>query len=106
MRRKKCRGDAIEARPLSLTERIARRVWQHKGKVAAAAVALVLLLSMAWLAYDRAVESRRRRVAEYDKAVVDAVAKLQASGAFVDGTVAASLHGEGEGDAPPRGRRS
>jgi serine/threonine protein kinase len=78
------RGDAIEARPLSLTDRIARRAWQHKGKVATAAAALVLLVFMAWLAYDRAVESRRRRVAEYEKTVVDAVAKLQASGAFVE----------------------
>jgi serine/threonine protein kinase/predicted Zn-dependent protease len=78
------RGDAVEARPQSLGGKVARRIRNNKGKVAAALAALAVLVTIASLFHDRAAELHRRHVAEYDKEIVDALVGLQTGGALVE----------------------
>jgi tetratricopeptide (TPR) repeat protein len=75
--RRFARGDAIEARPQSAIEKAARRIRRNKGKIAAALVVLVLLLSAAWFAHRSARETRKAALIEYDVKVAAALARLQ-----------------------------
>jgi serine/threonine protein kinase/predicted Zn-dependent protease len=89
------RGDPIEARPQSFGERSARRLRQHRGKVVVGS-ALVLLLGVALVLWQRgAEEMRKRRLAEYDDRVLDGVVKLQLAGALSE--KAGDFVWEGEG---------
>ncbi len=71
------RYEPIEARPLSGLTRLARRIWRHRGKVAAAAAILVLLLTTAslllWINYKNYLE----RVKNYEPSVLREVLRMQ-----------------------------
>ncbi len=75
------RGDPIEARPQSGWERLARRAWRNKLRIATAACAIVLVLATGFLLYRQQrleqVRIQRERAAEYDARVRSDVLKIQ-----------------------------
>jgi len=72
------RGEPIEARPEGRWQRLARRGRRHRIRLGVAAVLVVLLLVIGWLAWSQGRERRLRALADYPPAVLRALEKLQA----------------------------
>ena len=71
------RGDPIEARPQSRWERLLRRAWRHRGRIAAGACALLLLVTTALLLVKHSRELEARTTAAYVRMVNDAALELE-----------------------------
>lgn len=75
--RRFARGDAIEARPQSVVERLTRRVRRHARQWIVAAVILALVGTVATLTLSNRRQDRLRRTAEYGPLVAGAAMEMQ-----------------------------
>jgi serine/threonine protein kinase/Flp pilus assembly protein TadD len=81
------RGDPIEARPQPAWERIRRRVWRHRGRLALSALLVLLLLLLSLL-----TQNHYRRLQERSEARLgSAVMKLHAGPGGEEQKIAADL---------------
>ena len=78
--RRLAHGAPVEARPQSWGEKLARRVWLHRGKLAAAFVLLFLASFVTWLLYDKARTTHEIELARYEPQVKSAIMKLEIGG--------------------------
>jgi len=76
--RRFARGDPIEARPRSVWDRTARRIWRHRIRAAAVASGAFLLILAAVLAQSHLRDLRREREETYRRTVTRAAMALQA----------------------------
>ncbi len=70
------RGDPIEARPQSALEKLTRRLWKHRWRLAASAVACVLLIVTGFLLYRHAKTKQKQDRDLYEDRVVSAALAL------------------------------
>ncbi|HAK96244.1 MAG TPA: hypothetical protein DCM87_14945 [Planctomycetes bacterium] len=70
--RKFLRYEPILARPRSALTRLSRRIWKHRGKAAAAALAAIVLATTALLVRERNL----RNLADYESSVARATTRL------------------------------
>src|SRR5688572_4115223 len=71
------RGDPIEARPQSHWERLSRRAWRHRGRIAVGACAFLLLVTTGLLLVKHSRELEARTTASYVRMVNDAALELE-----------------------------
>jgi len=77
--RRFAQGAPVEARPQSWGEKMAHRASQHRGKLAAAFLLLLLVSFVCWLLYDKARTAREIELARYEPQVKSAIMKLEMS---------------------------
>jgi serine/threonine protein kinase/tetratricopeptide (TPR) repeat protein len=75
--RRLLRYEPVRARPTSVLGRLARRARRHVAALTAAAVILVLLVSLGWLFLKSRRDEEARLLAEYEPRVTRAVMKAQ-----------------------------
>ncbi|MBN1443784.1 MAG: protein kinase, partial [Planctomycetes bacterium] len=70
------RGDPIEARPVTVGERILRRAKRNRRRILEVAISVALLLALGVLLLQHAASVRRERMAVYEQRSCDGVMKL------------------------------
>jgi len=71
------RGDPIEARPQARWERLIRRAWRQRARIAAGACALLLLVTTGLLLVKHSRELETRTTSDYERMVNDAALELE-----------------------------
>jgi serine/threonine protein kinase/tetratricopeptide (TPR) repeat protein len=101
--RRFARGDPIEARPLSGSEKLLRAASRRKRSLAAIAAAVLVVLLLALLARSHSIETGRRRTADYEKTVRRAVVLLHHGQVRAPGRAEGSPGGRIKVEMPERG---
>ena len=75
--RRCARGEPVEARSYTIGEKLVRRAWRNKAKVAVAATLVLLLGALSWLGWGHRRHAAQVRAERYEQNVVQSVMKMQ-----------------------------